>query len=86
MTTQSKNSTDNVKKAKAAPKKLAATEYELTLRIDSLSTKELANLCGQFQSHLQQIEQRLQVNILNRGSAFLISGEQTFVDAAGRIL
>ncbi len=61
-------------------------EYELTLSIDSLSTQELANLCGQFQSHLQQIEQRLDVNILNRGNDFLISGEESCTQAAGNIL
>ena len=86
MTTQSKNFSTKPKESKTGPKKVAAKEYELTLRIESLSAKELANLCGQFQSHLQQIEQRFQVNILNRGSTFLIRGEQSFVDAAGHIL
>jgi len=61
-------------------------ERELTLSIDSLSTQELANLCGQFQSHLQQIEQRLAVNILHRGNDFLISGEQSCTQAAVDIL
>jgi phosphate starvation-inducible PhoH-like protein len=73
----------NTKSKKIAPK---SKDYELTLRIDSLSSKDLANLCGQFQSHLQQIEQRLQVNILNRGSDFMISGEQQCVEAADNIL
>lgn len=81
MTTHSKKLATNSKKHTNAPK-----EYELTLRIKSLSIKELANLCGQFQSHLQQIEQRLQVNISNRGNDFLISGEQLFVEAAGNVL
>lgn len=88
MATKSKNSASKPKGLKTDPKQsvTAAKEYELTLRFDSLSTNELANLCGQFQTHLQQIEQRLQVNILNRGSNFLIRGEPVFVDAAGHIL
>lgn len=73
--------TTNSKELAGAPK-----EYQLKLHIKSLSIKELANLCGQFQSHLQQIEQRLQVGISNRGNDFLISGEQLFVEAAGNIL
>ena len=73
--------TTNSKELAGAPK-----EYQLKLHIKSLSIKELANLCGQFQSHLQQIEQRLQVGISNRGNDFLISGKQLFVEAAGNIL
>ncbi len=65
---------------------LAPKQHKLTLSIESLSTQELANLCGQFQSHLQQIEQRLDVNILNRGNDFLISGEHLYTEAASNIL
>ncbi len=36
--------------------------------------KRLANLCGQFNEHLIQLEQRLNVDIKNRGNHFNISG------------
>jgi phosphate starvation-inducible PhoH-like protein len=35
----------------------------------------LSNLCGQFDEHLRQIEQRLEVQIKNRGGQFSIEGE-----------
>ncbi len=36
----------------------------------------LANLCGQFDEHLRQIEERLGVRISNRGNLFRIEGPQ----------
>lgn len=35
----------------------------------------LANLCGQFDEHMRQIEQRLDVQIRNRGNSFEVIGE-----------
>ena len=40
--------------------------------------RRLSNFCGQFDSHLHQIEQRLKVEISNRGNHFKVTG---FVDA-----
>ena len=37
----------------------------------------LANLCGQFDEHLKQIEQRLDVEISNRGDHFKVSGKES---------
>jgi phosphate starvation-inducible PhoH-like protein len=42
----------------------------------------LANLCGQLDSHLRQIETRLQVDIANRGNEFKITGLEEPVKAA----
>jgi phosphate starvation-inducible PhoH-like protein len=42
----------------------------------------LANLCGQLDQHLRQIEARLQVEISNRGNQFQVSGVETSVKAA----
>ena len=34
----------------------------------------MANLCGQFDEHLRQIEQRLEIRIKNRGNRFQLVG------------
>ncbi len=46
----------------------------------------LANLCGQFDQHLRQIEQRLDVEINNRGSRFHVEGEPDAVEIATGLL
>jgi phosphate starvation-inducible PhoH-like protein len=46
----------------------------------------LANLCGQFDEHLRQIEQRLGVHISNRGNHFKIIGPQQSSRAGARVL
>ncbi len=62
------------------------TSTEHTLHLDAASTQELATLCGQFNSHLQQIEQRLSLEILHRGSDFSIRGDAEAVAAASHII
>ncbi len=46
----------------------------------------LANLCGQFNEHLRQIEQRLNVEIRNRGNNFSLLGPVDSTRAAGELL
>jgi phosphate starvation-inducible PhoH-like protein len=46
----------------------------LELILEPADNQRLANLCGQFNSHLQQIESRLNVEIANRGNQFKITG------------
>ena len=48
--------------------------------------ERLANLCGQFDEHLKQIERRLDVQISPRGNRFQIEGLQRSADAAERLL
>ncbi len=48
--------------------------------------RRLANLCGQFDQHLRQIEQRLDVEISNRGSQFHIEGTREAVATATGLL
>ncbi len=36
--------------------------------------RRMANLCGQFDEHLRQIEQRLEIRIKNRGNRFQLTG------------
>lgn len=44
--------------------------------------RRLASLCGQFDQHLRQIEQRLDVQIRNRGNLFSIEGSPNYAKAA----
>ncbi|WP_428354639.1 PhoH family protein [Methyloprofundus sp.] len=46
----------------------------LELTLEPVDNQRLANLCGQFNAHLQQIERRLNVEIANRGNQFKITG------------
>ena len=46
----------------------------LELTLEPADNQRLANLCGQFNAHLQQIERRLNVEIANRGNQFKITG------------
>jgi len=49
-------------------------------------SQRLANFCGQLDSHLRQIERRLQVDIANRGNLFKITGQEAAVNAASAVL
>ena len=46
----------------------------------------LANLCGQFDSHLRLIERRLGVEIANRGMSFRVIGDRQAAEAGARVL
>ncbi|MCF7986436.1 MAG: PhoH family protein [Methylovulum sp.] len=46
----------------------------------------LSNFCGQLDSHLRQIERRLQVEIANRGNQFKVTGLETSVQAACAVM
>ncbi len=58
----------------------------LTLELEPADTLRLANLCGQFDEHLKQIESRLGVEIFCRGNLFTIQGPERTVRAARRLL
>ena len=46
----------------------------------------LANLCGQFDEHLRQIERRLGVEVNNRGNRFRVIGDEHSVRLAEEVL
>ena len=46
----------------------------------------LANLCGQFDEHLNQVERRLGVQVRRRGNLFQLEGPTPAVEAAERLL
>jgi phosphate starvation-inducible PhoH-like protein len=58
----------------------------LTLELEPADTLRLANLCGQFDEHLKQIESRLGVDIFCRGNLFTIEGPDRTTRAARRLL
>ena len=58
----------------------------LTLELEPADTLRLANLCGQFDEHLKQIESRLGVEIFCRGNLFTVSGAERPARAARRLL
>jgi phosphate starvation-inducible PhoH-like protein len=59
---------------------------KLNLELEPADTERLANLCGQFDEHLKQMESRLQVDIFCRGNLFVIQGESRQARAARRLL
>ena len=58
----------------------------LNLELEPADTERLANLCGQFDEHLKQIESRLLVDIFCRGNLFVVQGESRQARAASRLL
>lgn len=62
---------------------VASEQY---IQFDTASTQQLAQLCGQFDSHLKQIETRMATQIIHRGNQFFVRGEQSAVQAAITVL
>ena len=54
--------------------------------LEPADNNRLANLCGQFDEHLRQIESRLDVEIASRGNHFRVTGPPGAAEAAGRVL
>ncbi len=54
--------------------------------LEPADNQRLANLCGQFDEHLKQIERRLGVEINNRGNTFRVIGESRSVQATAEVL
>ena len=63
----------------------AVTETQ-ELLLEPADNRILANLCGQFDEHLRQIERRLGVHISNRGNHFKIIGPEQLSRAGARVL
>jgi len=54
--------------------------------LEPLDNQRLANLCGQFDEHLRQLEQRFSVEINNRGHQFRVIGLTHAVQSVTEIL
>ena len=62
----------------------SATSLDIVL--EPADNQRLANLCGQFDEHLRQIETRLGVEVNNRGNHFRVIGENRSVHKAEEVL
>lgn len=58
----------------------------IRVRLEPDDTRRMADLCGQLNQNISQIEQRLQVRIRNRGNDFSISGREQQILAAEQVL
>lgn len=56
------------------------------LSFDDVDNTTLANLSGQFDEHLRQVERRLKISISNRGRQFRLAGPPEAVAAGRRVL
>ncbi len=58
----------------------------LEFRLQPPDNERLANLCGQFNEHLKQIESRLNVKVSQRGDQFTVEGEKTAAGQARQVV
>ncbi|MEO1202168.1 MAG: PhoH family protein [Pseudomonadota bacterium] len=63
-----------------------AIQISRDIVLEPADNDRLANLCGQFDEHLRQIESRLNVDIAGRGNRFRITGVPGAADVAGEAL
>ncbi len=54
---------------------LNAVQISRDVVLEPADNQRLANLCGQFDEHLRQIERRLNVDIASRGNRFRVTGQ-----------
>ena len=60
--------------------------HSVDIVLEPADNERLAELCGQFDAHLQQLEQRLGVEINSRGNQFRIIGDAGAVQRASQLL
>ena len=60
--------------------------HSVELLLEPADNERLAQLCGQFDAHLHQLEQRLGVEINSRGNQFRIIGDGGAVKRASQLL
>ncbi|SEL00845.1 phosphate starvation-inducible protein PhoH [Atopomonas hussainii] len=58
----------------------------LSFTLEPSDAQRFANLCGQFDENLRQIEKRMDIHIANRGMDFELSGEEERLKAAARLI
>ena len=54
--------------------------------LEPFEARRFANLCGQFDEHLRLIEQRLTIEIRNRGNQFELIGDPKLTSSAENLL
>ena len=63
-----------------------AVQISRDIVLEPADNSRLANLCGQFDEHLRQIENRLKVDIASRGNHFRVTGPPGAAQAGGDVL
>ncbi len=63
-----------------------AVEISRDIVLEPADNHRLANLCGQFDEHLRQIERRLDVEIASHGNRFRVTGKPGAAEVGGDIL
>ena len=63
-----------------------AVQISRDVVLEPADNSRLANLCGQFDEHLRQIERRLNVEIASRGNRFRITGRPGAAEVGGDVL
>ena len=65
---------------------MSAVQISRDVVLEPADNNRLANLCGQFDEHLRQIERRLKVEIAGRGNRFRITGTPGAAEIGGEVL
>ena len=65
---------------------MTSAPIQTVLTLEPNDPHLLAQLCGQFDEHLQMIEQRLAVRIGVRGNSLALEGSQSAVDTATEVI
>ena len=63
-----------------------AVQISRDIVLEPADNNRLANLCGQFDEHLRQIERRLDVEIASRGNRFRVTGRPGAAEVGGDVL
>jgi phosphate starvation-inducible PhoH-like protein len=61
-------------------------DHSYNLTLTPVDNRRLVNLCGRFDEHLRQIEQRLKIEITNRGNVFQLVGKEKSIQIASLVL
>jgi phosphate starvation-inducible PhoH-like protein len=65
---------------------LNAIQISRDIVLEPADNNRLANLCGQFDEHLRQIERRLDVEISSHGNRFRVTGKPGAAEVGGDVL
>ena len=63
-----------------------AVQISRDIVLEPADNRRLANLCGQFDEHLRQIERRLNIDIASRGNRFRVTGPPGAAQAGSDVL
>ncbi|MEO1246941.1 MAG: PhoH family protein [Pseudomonadota bacterium] len=65
---------------------MSAVDVSRDVVLEPADNRRLANLCGQFDEHLKQIEDRLDVQIASRGNHFRVTGDPGAAETGSHVI